>query len=52
VFSCKNVFLNGELFHLYKERQLVFGYFGGIREGVERWRIYFPGRKKFRFISN
>ena len=52
VFSCKNVFLNGELFHLYKDKQLVFGYYGGIREGIERCRVYFPGRKKLKFISN
>lgn len=52
IFSCKNVFLNGSIFHLYKEKQLVFGYFGGIREGIERWRIYFPGNTKYKFISN
>lgn len=52
VFSCKNVFLNNNLFHLYKDKQLVFGYFGGIREDIERWRIYFPGNKKYKFISN
>lgn len=51
IFSIKNVFLNGQLFHLHKENQLVFGYFGGIRENIERWRIYFPG-KKHKFISN
>lgn len=44
VFSCKNVFLNNNLFHLYREKQLVFGYYGGVREGIERWRIYFPGK--------
>ncbi len=52
VASCKNVFLNGNLFHLYKPKQLVFGYYGGIRENIERWRIYFPGKKKYKFISN
>lgn len=54
VYSCKNVFLNGNLFHLYKDKQLVFGYYGGIREGIERWRMYFPMHrgKKCRFISN
>lgn len=36
VFSCKNVFLNGNLFSLYKENQLIFGYYGGIREDIER----------------
>lgn len=52
VFSCKNIFLNNNLFHLYKEKQLVFGYYGGIRENIERWRIYFAGNKKYKFISN
>ena len=52
VFSCKNVFLNNNLFHLFKDKQLVFGYYGGIREDIERWRIYFPGNIKYKFISN
>ena len=52
IFSCKNVFLNGNIFHLHKDKQLVFGYFGGIREDIERWRIYFPGNTKYKFISN
>ena len=52
VFSCKNVFLNGSIFSLHKDRQLVFGYYGGIREDIERWRIYFPGNIKYKFISN
>lgn len=51
VFSCKNIFLNNNLFLLGKEKQLIFGYFGGIREGIERWKVYLPGRK-FRFLSN
>ena len=52
VFSCKNVFLNNNLFHLHRDHQLVFGYYGGIREEIERWRIYFPGNRKYKFISN
>lgn len=52
VFSCKNVWLNGNLFHLEKDKQLVFGYYGGIKDGVELWRIYFPGRRSFKFVSN
>lgn len=52
VFSCKNVFLNGNLFHIEKQHQFVFGYFGGISiNKLEYWRIYFPG-KKYKFISN
>nr|DAW62569.1 MAG TPA: hypothetical protein [Caudoviricetes sp.] len=30
------MFLNGEIFHLYKENQLVFGYFGGIKDDIEQ----------------
>lgn len=52
VFSCKNVFLNGNLFHIESKNQLVFGYFGGIKNGVEKWKIYFPGNRKLKFISN
>ena len=52
VFSCKNVFLNGNLFHLEQPNQLIFGYYGGIKQDVEQWRIYFPTKRKYRFISN
>ena len=52
VYSCKNVFLNGQLFHLEKDRQFVFGYYGGMKDGIELWRIYFAGRKNYKFISN
>lgn len=45
VFSCKNVFLNGNLFYLEQPNQLVFGYYGGIKQDIEQWRIYFPGDK-------
>jgi hypothetical protein len=36
VFPCKNVFLNGKLFHLEQPNQYVFGYFGGIKENIEQ----------------
>ena len=36
VFSCKNVFLNGDIFYLNNPNKLVFGYYGGIREDIER----------------
>lgn len=54
VFSCKNVWLNGNMFHLEKDNQLVFGYYGGTKDGIELWRIYFPQRrsKQYKFISN
>lgn len=52
VYSCKNIFLNGNLFHLESANQHIYGYYGGIKEGIEQWRIYFPGKKKFKFLSN
>lgn len=52
VYSCKNVFLNGNLFYLEKTKQYVFGYYGGIKNNIEQWRIYFPKRHNYRFISN
>lgn len=52
VFSCKNVFLNGNLFHLETPAQRVFGYYGGLKDDIEQWRLYFPGKKKYKFLSN
>jgi hypothetical protein len=52
VYSCKNVFLNGDLFYLHNPNKLVFGYYGGIRENIERWRIYNVGQRKYKFVSN
>ena len=52
VYSCKHVFLNGNLFAESKPGNLIFGYFGGKKDGIELWRIYFPKRKSYRFINN
>ena len=35
VYSCKNIFLNGELVNT-NNNNLIFGYYGGIREDIER----------------
>lgn len=57
VFSCKHVFLNGNLFTKSQQHCPSYGYYGGnIKENgkkIELWRIYYPKRKNsFRFISN
>lgn len=52
VFPCKHVFLNGNLFYSESEHQFTFGYYGGIKDDIEQWRIYFPGKKRYKFISN
>lgn len=52
VFSLQSVFLNGSLFCV-NNSQLIFGYYGGkTTSGSELWRIYFPKRKTFKWLSN
>ena len=52
VYSCNSVFLNGNLFAKYQEQNYIFGYYGGKKDKLELWRIYFPKRKSYRFINN
>lgn len=52
VFSCKNIFLNGNIFYMEKKNQHVYGYYFGIKNGLERWKCYWPYRKTVRFIGN
>ena len=52
VYSCKNVWLNGNYFAKSAQNNMMFGYYGGIKDKVELWRIYFPQRKEYRFLSN
>lgn len=53
VYSCKTVFLNGSYFVSSTKNQKIFGYYRGKdANGIELWRIYFPGRTSFKFLSN
>lgn len=52
IYSCKSVFLNGNYFIGTTKKQRIYGYYRGKRDDLELWRIYFPGRKSFKFISN
>lgn len=52
VHSCNSVFLNGNYFCSPTSRSMAFGYYGGIKNGIQLWRIYFPQKKTFRFLSN
>lgn len=52
VYSCKNIFLNGNLFEMVSDNQYVYGYYGGIKQDIEQWRIYHPKKNKFKWISN
>lgn len=51
VFSCQGVFLRGNL-QTWNTNDLVFGYYGGKKEDLELWRIYYPNRESYRFLTN
>ena len=52
VFSCKNIWINNHIIHLETNNQLVFGYYGGIKDGIEQWKLYWPNNKKYKWLSN
>lgn len=53
VYSIKSVFLNGYYHTSSSETTPIYGYYGGINsEDNELWRLYFPTKRKFRFLNN
>ena len=52
VYSCKHVFLNGQLIAKSQQHCPIFGYYGKKYHGNELWKIYFPKRKEYRFMGN
>ena len=52
VFSCDSFFLNGHYGGCSSEHSYVFGYYGGHKDGNELWRLYFPQKRTYRFLSN
>lgn len=52
VYSCKHVFLNGQLIAKSQQHCPIFGYYGKKYQGNELWKIYFPKRKEGRFMGN
>lgn len=56
VYSCKHVFLNGQLVAKSQQHCPIFGYYGGKikedNEKLELWRCYFPKRTSYRFLTN
>lgn len=53
VYSCRNIFLNGELWKCSTEKCPIYGYyFGHNDKNNELWKCYFPTLKKYRFICN
>lgn len=51
VFSCRTVFINSKI-AFANNSKLAFGYYNGVIDGFERWRIYFPTNKSYRFLGN
>ena len=53
VYSCKHVWLNGNLMLKSQQHFPLFGYYGGKYQGNELWRIYMPKTKtNFKFMGN
>ena len=52
VYSCKHVFLNGNLCAKSSQNCPIFGYYGRKYHGEELWRCYFPKREAYRFMGN
>jgi len=52
VHSCSSFFINGNYAGSSTSKSFIFGYYGGIKNKAELWRLYFPQKKIFRFLSN
>lgn len=52
VYSCKHVFLNGSLNSISSPRNMIFTYYFGKKDKIEKHKVYFPMRKTFRFLNN
>ena len=52
VFSCRTIFLNGNIQTIKTKDNLIFGYYGGKMKNKELWRIYYPKQKNYRFLTN
>ena len=53
IYSIQHVFLNGELKFVTSKSNPIYGYyFGKDKNGIEKWKIYFPMKTEFRFLNN
>ena len=53
IYSLQYVFLNGELRFTSSEKSPIYGYyFGKDKNGEDKFKIYFPLKKDYRFIGN
>lgn len=52
VYSCESFFVNGYCSGFSSAKSYIFGYYGGIKNKSELWRLYFPQKRSYRFLSN
>ena len=52
VYRADYVFLNGVVCSYYKNTDPSYGYYFGIQDNRQLWKIYYPFRKKNRFLLN
>ena len=53
IYSIQHVFLNGELKFTSSKQCPIYGYyFGKDKNGIEKWKIYFPLKENYRFLNN
>lgn len=53
VYSIQNVFINGELKFTSIPTNPIYGYyFGKDKNKEEKWKLYFPFKKEYRFLGN
>lgn len=52
VYSVKSVFVQGKYNSGSSPQNPIYGYYFGKQNGRELWKVYFPKRTKYRFMSN
>ena len=53
IYSLQHVFISGQLRFTSSKQCPIYGYyFGKDKNGEEKWKIYFPLKKEYRFLNN
>lgn len=52
VYPIKTLWINKKIIYAYRTDDPAYGYYFGQRDGIDEWKIYFPYRKEYRFLTN
>lgn len=52
VYSLKTTFINGIINSRSTKNCPIYGYYFGKENNIDLWKMYFPKRKKYRFLLN